>query len=146
MIAISVLVVCQMVYMRYVRGAPTPWQTEFVTYLLVGATLIGSPYVLMIKGHVSVDLLPQYLSHRGKKRLTIGSSIVGILFCAVLFASGCELVHAAWTGRWLSETVWAVPLWIPYAALPIGFGLMMLQYIADLIMLVSPEAAAETSS
>jgi TRAP-type C4-dicarboxylate transport system permease small subunit len=42
------------------------------------------------------------------------------------------LWYEAWVDHWLSETVWAVPLWIPYAALPIGFGLMLLQYVADL--------------
>jgi len=131
MIAASVLIVCQMVLARYVLGRPTAWQTELVTYLLVGATLIGSPYVLKIRGHVSVDLLPHYLSERGKKRQQLVSAAAGMAFCGVLLWSGCVLWYDAWADNWLSETVWAVPLWIPYAALPIGFGLMLLQYVAD---------------
>ena len=27
---------------------------------------------------------------------------------------------------------WAVPLWIPYLALPVGFGAFVLQLVADL--------------
>lgn len=133
MIAISVLIVCHLVFVRYVLNAPTAWQTELVTYLLVGATLIGSPYVLMIKGHVSVELLPHYLSPRGRARLSLACSFIGIAFCAILLWSGLVLWFESWEGDWLSETVWAVPLWIPYAALPIGFGLMLLQYLAELI-------------
>jgi TRAP-type C4-dicarboxylate transport system permease small subunit len=132
MIAVSVLIVCQMVLMRYVLGEPTAWQTELVTYLLVGATLIGSPYVLKIRGHVSVDLLPHFLSERGRERQRVASACAGIFFCGVLLWSGSVLWYDAWADNWLSETVWAVPLWIPYAALPIGFGLMLLQYLADL--------------
>ena len=143
MIGISVLIVCHLVFMRYVLSAPTIWQTELVTYLLVGATLIGSPYVLKIGGHVSVDLLPHYLSAIGKKRLAIIGSLAGIFFCGVLFLSGLDLWHEAWTGQWLSETVWAVPLFVPYAALPLGFGLMLLQYVADLTTLLRGEG--ETS-
>ena len=139
MIGASVLIVCQLVFMRYVLNRPTAWQTELVTYLLVGATLIGSPYVLMIGGHVSVDLLPHYLSEKGRRRLSLVTSVAGIAFCCVLLWSGAVLWVEAFVEGWRSETVWAVPLWIPYAALPIGFGLMLLQYIAGVITLLAPE-------
>ena len=66
MLVISVLVVCQMVAFRYILVEPTIWQTEFVTYAIVGATFVGSPYVLLLKGHVNVDLLPHYVGHRGR--------------------------------------------------------------------------------
>lgn len=137
MIVLSILVVCQLVFARYVLERPTAWQTELVTYLLVGATLIGCPYVLMLRGHVSVDLLPHYLSESGRRRLDFVSAGAGIVFCAILFASGCELWYESFTGAWLSETVWSVPLWIPYTALPLGFGLMLLQYAADVMVLLS---------
>ncbi len=42
----GVLVVCQMVFVRYALDQTTIWQTDFVTYSLVAATFIGSPYVL----------------------------------------------------------------------------------------------------
>jgi TRAP-type C4-dicarboxylate transport system permease small subunit len=48
------LVTCQQVFMRYVLNASTVWQTEFVTYSIVAATFLGSPYVLMRRGHVNV--------------------------------------------------------------------------------------------
>ena len=140
MIGFSVLIVCHLVFTRYFLRSPTVWQTELVTYLLVGATLIGGPYVLKIGGHVSVALLPHYLSAPGKKRLAILGSFTGIFFCGVLLWSGIDLWHEAWAGGWLSETVWAVPLFIPYAALPLGFGLMLLQYFADLATLLRGEA------
>ena len=47
LIAVSVFVVCHMVFVRYVLGENTIWQTDFATYGLVAATFIGSPYVLM---------------------------------------------------------------------------------------------------
>ena len=146
MIAASVLIVCHMVLVRYVLGDPTVWQTELVTYLLVGATLIGSPYVLMIGGHVSVDLLPYYLSERGRKRQELACAAAGIFFCGVLLWSGSVLWYDAWADGWLSETVWAVPLWIPYAALPLGFGLMLLQYIADVAARVTKYEGYEDAS
>ena len=61
MIAVSIFVVCHMVIMRYVLNASTIWQTEFVVYMMLAATMIGMPYVQMLRGHVNVDLLPIYL-------------------------------------------------------------------------------------
>ncbi|HEX7005818.1 MAG TPA: TRAP transporter small permease subunit, partial [Alphaproteobacteria bacterium] len=55
LIALGVLVVCQMVFVRYALNHNTIWQTDFVTWSLVAATFIGSPYVLLTRGHVNVD-------------------------------------------------------------------------------------------
>src|SRR5881392_2734904 len=43
LIGCSVIVVCEMVFVRYALNMNTIWQTDFVTYSLVAATLIGSP-------------------------------------------------------------------------------------------------------
>src|SRR3546814_16005665 len=83
-LAAAVLVVCHMVVMRYVLGESTIWQTEFTIYSLVGATLIGSPYVLLRRGHVNVDLLPLYLPPRARLVLAFVPSLLGLAFCLVL--------------------------------------------------------------
>ena len=64
LIALGVVVVCQMVFVRYVLNQNTIWQTDFVTYSLVAATFVGSPFVLMTRGHVNVDVLPLYSGPR----------------------------------------------------------------------------------
>ena len=56
-----------MVFVRYVLNQNTIWQTDFVTWSLVGATFIGSPYVLLTRGHVNVDVLPHYLDPRHRR-------------------------------------------------------------------------------
>ena len=62
----AVLVVCQMVFVRYVLKGSAIWQHEFVTFSLIGATFIGAPYVLLTRGHVYVDLVPHYLGGRAR--------------------------------------------------------------------------------
>ena len=62
MIVLAVLITCQMIFVRSILNESTIWQTEAVVYLMVGATLLGLPYVQRLRGHVSVDLLPMLLS------------------------------------------------------------------------------------
>jgi TRAP-type C4-dicarboxylate transport system permease small subunit len=137
LVGAAILVVCQMVVMRYFLNASTIWQTEFVIYSLVASTFIGSPYVLLIKGHVNVDLLPHYLGDRGKLILSYVASILGFVFCAALTWKGFELFYEALVNGWRTDTVWSLPLWIPYISIPLGIGLLSLQYIADIIALMT---------
>lgn len=132
MIVSAVGITCQMIFVRFVLNQSTIWQTEAVVYLMVGATLAGLPYVQRLRGHVNVDLVPLALPMGARKWLasvTLGASIIIV---AIMLYYGFEYWLFAFERGWKSDTVWGVRLWIPYLALPIGFGLLLLQLIADL--------------
>lgn len=136
MILASVLITCQMIFIRAVLGQSTIWQTEAVIYLMIAATLIGLPYVQKLKGHVGVDLIPTMLGRTGRRVLALATLIVTAGMIAIMLYYAYDMWHFAWKRGWKSETVWAVPLWIPYLSVPLGFGLMLLQLMADLAMVV----------
>jgi len=141
MLALAVFVVCHMVWVRDVLEASSSWQTEFVTYLLIAATFVGSPYVLLLRGHVNVDLLPIYLGKRGRFALALFAYLSSLVFCVIIAWLGYELWYESWDNGWLSDTVWEVRLWIPYVAMPLGFGIMSLQYVADIACLLTGREA-----
>lgn len=128
----AVLVVCQMVVLRYALNASTVWQTEFVVYSIVAATFLASPYVLLQRGHVNVDLLPNAFGPRGKFVLELLAGLLSLSFCALLAWSGWIYFQDAWVEGWTTSTIWRLPLWIPLLPLPAGIGLLALQYIAEL--------------
>ena len=137
LIAASVVVVCQMVLIRYVLNQTTIWQTDFVTYALVAATFVGSPYVLLKRGHVNVDVVPLKLGPQARYRLALAAILMSLAFAAVMTVLSFQLWLEAWQNHWVSDTMWRARLWIPYAAMPVGLGLLGLQFVADLIDLVS---------
>jgi TRAP-type C4-dicarboxylate transport system permease small subunit len=132
MIATGVVVVCQMVIVRYVLGESTIWQTDFTTYCLVAATFVGSPYVLMTRGHVNVDIVPHYAGPKARYRLAIASGVITIAFAVMLAVLTFNFWSEAWEQKWVSDTMWRARLWIPYSSMPIGLTLLALQAIADL--------------
>jgi len=139
LLAAAVGVVCQMIVVRYFLNASTVWQTEFVIYALVAATYLGSAYVLIRKGHVGVDLLPQALGGTAERVLKLLAALLSMLFLAILTWSGWQFFHEAWSGGWTTDTVWALPLWIPLLPLPVGMGLLILQYIAEVMKILMDE-------
>lgn len=137
MILIAVLIICQMIFVRFVLNLSTIWQTEVVTFLMVAATLIGLPYVQKLRGHVNVDLIPLMMKPPARKALALFTLSATISIVALMAVYGFEFWHTAWSRNWKSDTVWGVRLWIPYMAMPIGFGLLLLQLIADLAAVVT---------
>ena len=137
LIALGVLVVCHMVFVRYVLNQNTIWQTDFTTYCLIAATFVGSPYVLMTRGHVNVDVLPLYLTGRTRFWLALASALVSLAFCATIAVLTFLFWKQAWDNRWVSDTMWRARLWIPYSSMPIGLGILCLQYVADIWNLVT---------
>jgi TRAP-type C4-dicarboxylate transport system permease small subunit len=131
----AMLVVCQMILMRYVFRLPTIWQTDFVIFSATAAIFLGAPYVLMQGGHVGVDVVEMLVGERVRARLKIVGSLLGLTFCAIMLAATWIQFHDAWAGDWRHSSVWAPPLWLPLSALPMGFAALCLQYIAQILVL-----------
>jgi len=137
LIGLSVIVVCEMVFVRYALNQNTIWQTDFVTYCLVAATFVGSPYVLMTRGHVNVDVLPHYMQPRARRWLALFAAGLSLVFCVTIAVLTFRFWQEAWDNKWVSDTMWRARLWIPYSSMPIGLGVLTLQSLADLLNLVT---------
>ena len=137
LIALAVLVICDIIVERYILNWTTIWQIDVVTYCIVGATFVGSSYVLMTRGHVNVDILPLHVKPRARFWLALSTMLLAIAFCVVIFVLCTAYWYEAYSNRWLSNTVWRARLWIPYLSMPIGLGLLILQYVAELICLLT---------
>jgi TRAP-type C4-dicarboxylate transport system permease small subunit len=133
LIGLAVLVICDMVIERYIFNRTTIWQIDVVTYAIVAATFVGSPYVLLHRGHVNVDILPLHSSQRTRYWLALATGGISILFCVVLWWLTTRYWYEAYSETWRSNTVWRARLWIPYLSMPIGLGLLVLQYLSELL-------------
>lgn len=146
LIGAAILIVCQMVFLRYGLNASTTWQTDVVTYALVAATLLGSPYVLREGGHVTIDLIWEAASPQQRRWLGVISNLGTLAFAVILAITGGKFFWEAWEGNWVSETVAEIPLWIPYLSMPIGFGMLALQSVAEIgIWLIETDEASQTA-
>ena len=140
LIGLAVFVICDMVIERYFFSVPTIWQIDVVTYCIVAATFVGSAYVLMTRGHVNVEILPLYIGPRFRFWLALITGVMAIVFCIVLFVLCTQYWYQAFVETWRSNTVWRARLWIPYLSMPVGLSLLVLQYVADLLCLVTGRA------
>lgn len=141
LLIIAMVVMCQMILMRYLFKAPTVWQTEVVVFAATAAIFIGAPYVLMKKGHVGVDVIELMMSPANRRRMQLLGAVLALTFCLLMTLASGIYVHEAWEGGWTTPTIAAIPLWIPATPMLVGFGLLCLQYVAELMKLICPALA-----
>ncbi len=55
----------------------------------------------------------------------------------MLFILCTKFWYQSWSKDWHSDTVWRAPLWVPYFSMPVGLGLLVLQYIADILAIAT---------
>ncbi|WP_302139460.1 TRAP transporter small permease subunit [Halomonas alkalicola] len=129
----GVLVICQMVFIRYALGMSTSWQTEFTVFSVTGAMLMGSPYVLMTGGHVAITILPDALGGMAQKAMRLTASLIGLAFCAALAFASWVYVVEAYEFNWRTGTVWNPLLWPGLLPMAVGTTLLTLQYVAEIL-------------
>ena len=132
LMAAATLVVVWMVIWR-TTGHSTYWEIELSVYLIVGAVLIGSPYCLMTKGHIGVDLVSHLMSVRNRRILERVLAVLGLAVCVYLAWKGFELTMDAMHKNERSGSSWTPPRWPFFAMMPIGLGLTALQYVAEML-------------
>jgi TRAP-type C4-dicarboxylate transport system permease small subunit len=140
LILLSVFVVCQMVFTRAVLGQSSIWQTEFVTFSLVAATFIGAPYILLTRGHVAVDVVPLMMARAARRRLHVAGSLVALVFCGFFLWASLPWWWETWQTGQTTPSLWRARLWIPYLSVPVGLGLLCLQFLAEIWMVATDRA------
>ena len=105
---------------------------------LPGAAEIRRTQELLAGGLAeSIDVLPLYVGERARYWLAICAIAVSLAFCLLMTVLTFQFWLEAWEGRWVSDTMWRARLWIPYGAMPVGLGILTLQYVADLLNLLT---------
>lgn len=106
-----------------------------MVFSATAAIFLGAPYVLLVKGHVGVDVIQLLVKPLTRYRMEWVGSVCGLVFCVVMtIATGIHLYEAI-DGGWTTPSVAAYPLWIPLTPVLVGLALLSLQYIVEMIKL-----------
>jgi TRAP-type mannitol/chloroaromatic compound transport system permease small subunit len=123
---------------RYLFSESSNGWLEVQWYMFAGMVLLGGPYTLKMNEHVRVDLVYGMVSERTRIWIDI--------VCGVLFLLPICLILTYFTWPWFVES-WRLGeessnaggliRWPVKLVLPVGFALMVLQGISELIKRVA---------
>lgn len=108
------------------------WTDEVVTYLFVWGIFIICSVLVAEDGHVRSDIVLRLLSPSLQRWTEVFNCLVALGFCAGLTLYGSRIVSDAYDLGERSGTQLGFPMWLYYAALPVGAALMSVRYVIRL--------------
>jgi len=107
---------------------------EVQWYLFAGSFLLAAGYTLLNNEHVRIDVVVSRFS----KRTQIWLDVFGFLFfllplCAVVLYFSIPFFLQGWRSNEMSANAGGLILWPVYALMPLGFALLLLQGVSELI-------------
>lgn len=125
--------------------APTIWGEEMSRFFLIWATYLAAAYVLLNRKLIAIDMFVKRFPPKIQLLCeTFSLVIIGIFSAVATFYGGLTVIDSIEIGR-ATATMLALPLWMTELAIPVGFGLLLLQTIAELIRTWTGERTIKSS-
>jgi TRAP-type mannitol/chloroaromatic compound transport system permease small subunit len=120
--------------MRYLFSVSSNGWLEIQWYMFAGMVLLGAPFTLKMNEHVRVDLVYGLVSERTRIWIDI---VCGFLFllpiCIILTYFTWPWFVESWNINEASSNAGGLVRWPVKLLLPVGFALMALQGISEII-------------
>lgn len=123
---------------RKVFGTSSNAWLEVQWYLFAAVFLLGGGYAFLRNAHVRIDFLSSKFSARARNWVDI-VGIVAFVFplCVLLMTEGWPVFARAWVSGEMSSNAGGLIRWPVYALIPLGFAILMLQGVSEIIKRVA---------
>jgi len=119
---------------RYFFIAPTIWAEELSRLIMVWAVFIGASTLVRDDGHIRVTLLTDVLPPAGQKLARfLALAFLGI-FAAIISWNGIPTVLNSFERGRTTGSMMDIPSWWMQAAIPVGFALIALQALIQILL------------
>ena len=107
---------------------------EVQWYLFAAAFLLASGYTLLNGEHVKIDVIYSRWSKRAQTWIDVlGFTFFLLPFCATILWFGIPFFLKGYQSGEVSSNAGGLILWPVYAMMPLGFALLLLQGLSELI-------------
>jgi len=132
-LAFMVITICYDAIMRYVFTAPTSWSLEINTFLIIYVAAITAADVQRTDSHIRITFFADNLGALYQRLVRIAIALVGVTFCAIMTWRGSIMAYQAWEYGERVSSSFGTPMVYPYALLPIGFGMLAVQFALNVL-------------
>jgi TRAP-type mannitol/chloroaromatic compound transport system permease small subunit len=134
LVLIATLISAANALLRYTLGMSSNAWLEIQWYLFGAMFLLAAGYTLKHNGHVRIDIFYNRLSRRGQAWIDLAGGVLFLLPMAALMTwLAWPMFHEAWLSHEMSPDSGGLLRWPVKLMLPLGFALLLLQGVADVI-------------
>jgi TRAP-type C4-dicarboxylate transport system permease small subunit len=118
---------------RYAFNRSTLIADEYGGYLMAWITMLGAVHLLRADRHLTMSLFVDKLSPRARNAAGVIAAILGLCISAILlYATSLLVISSARFGS-VSIQPSATPLVWPQLILPIGYALLCVAYVDEIV-------------
>ena len=114
-------------------GSPSLWTLEMAQFVMVAYYVLGGPYAWQMGAHVRMDLFYAKQSVSGRAWWDAFTVLAVIFYLGVMLYGAIDATAYSLEYGERSPTAWRPYLWPIKVIMVIGFFLMLLQALANLI-------------
>jgi TRAP-type C4-dicarboxylate transport system permease small subunit len=129
---ITVLIVAD-VSIRNLGFQPYPHTLALTEYSLLYMTMLGSPWLVRNKGHIHIEILVGRLRGGARRIAHAFVCLVCIAVCAMLAWYSLDVTLTNLARGETDIRSFDSPRWILVACMPLGFGLMVIEFARFLL-------------
>ena len=122
--------VCYGVVSRYLLHQPATWSNELATITFTWVVFIGASAAFKHKMHIGIDLLVKSLPSIPRAILVTLANVLLLVFLGYVTVLGFSFSIISYKQP---TSVLRIPNTYVFMAVPIGFGLMFLHHVWDMI-------------
>ena len=123
---------------RRVFGISSNAWLEVQWYLFSAVFMLGGGYAFLRNAHVRIDFISGKLSARTRNWIDVIGIVVFVLpLCVMMIKLGWPLFERAWVSGEMSSNAGGLIRWPVYLLIPVGFALLALQSVSELIKRVA---------
>lgn len=131
-ISIMAIVMIMQVFSRFVINFPLNWSEELARYLVIYVVFFGSAIAVRYKQLIAVEFLSSKVPLKFKRPLEAIVIILCVAFYIILLVQGIEILNKVSAQ---SSPALQISMAIPYAAIPVGAVLLIMNSVAVFIEL-----------
>jgi TRAP-type mannitol/chloroaromatic compound transport system permease small subunit len=107
---------------------------EIQWYLFAAVFMLGAGYGLLKNSHVRIDFVSARLSARTRNWIDVGGIVLVLIpFCLICIALSWPMFVQAYASGEMSQNAGGLIRWPVYALMPLGFALLLLQALSELL-------------
>ncbi len=141
MLAATGVMLTYEVIARYFFIRPTIWAAELSQLCLIWGCLLAMAHLLTLRRHITVNAITTLLPPMAQKVCASVALVIVVVFSMIVAFWGFDIFLESFVRGRTTGSLLNLPVWIAEASVPIGFGLLALQGVVELIKLRGSDTA-----
>lgn len=131
---------------RYFFIRPTVWAAELSQLCLIWGSMLAMAWLLHARRHITVNAVTTLLPPLGRRVAAGAALVLVVIFSAIVTYWGWDIFHDSFVRGRTTGSLLNLPVWISELSIPVGFALLAVQGVVEIIRLRDPNLQLEGAS